>query len=295
VVQSNAAAKKATINRHRAGFDLWRLVHETLEDVVIRDRNQQQSFERALDLLFIQGFKSHGSLYSLCVLGHCEDAATIARRIFEIALQVGYLDSEEPERENRGNQYLAYFWHLAKGILANPSLPPEDRQRWQQLYDQNKKWLRFNKRGNPLPNWSGLSFADLASKLNMQQAYEVDYRFLSNAAHSSAAGAMLNVIGGTLQITDDAFVTPILVYGTRYMLAVTEVWNAHFKLIDDSKMDEFRKQSLHFDFEAARDASKNNGVERTTATENELLDHASKPQIENGGVQISTPPEMKKR
>jgi len=152
VFQSNAPTKKATINRHRAAFGLWRLVHETLEAVVIRDRGQQQSFERALDLLFIQAFKSHGSLYSLCVLGHCEDAATIARRILEIALQVGYLDSEEPDRENRGNQYLAYFWHLTKGILANPSLPHENRQRWQQLYDQNKKWLRLNKRGNPLPN-----------------------------------------------------------------------------------------------------------------------------------------------
>jgi hypothetical protein len=92
--------------------------------------------------------------------------------------------------------------------------------------------------------------------LDLQQAYDVDYRFLSNAAHSSAAGAMLGVVGGTLQITDDKFVTPILVYGTRYMLAVTEIWNAHFKLIDHSGMDKFRKQGLHFDFEAARDASR---------------------------------------
>jgi hypothetical protein len=102
-----------------------------------------------------------------------------------------------------------------------------------------------------------LSFADLASKLNLQQSYEVDYRFLSNAAHSSAAGAMFNVVGGTLQITDDMFVTPILVYGTRYMLAVTEVWNVHFKLIEDSEMEGFRKRGLTFDFNAARKASKN--------------------------------------
>jgi hypothetical protein len=257
VVQSNAVAKKATIDRHRAAFDLWRFIHETLEDVVIRDRNHKGSFERSLDLLFIQAFKSHGSLYSLCVLGHCEDAATIARRILEIALQVGYLDSEELERENRGKRYLAYFWHLTKGILANDSLTAESRQRWQQLYDQNKTWLQFNKHGKPLPNWSGLNFAALASKLNMQQTYDVDYRFLSNAAHSSAAGAMLSVVEGTLQIADDTFVSPILVYGTRYMLAVTEVWNAHFKLIEDSKLEEFRKQVLNFDFKAANVASKN--------------------------------------
>ncbi len=253
-ISGNAAAKKVTIERHRAAFDLWLFVHQTLEDTVILDRNNQTPFARALDLLFIQAFKSHGSLYSLCVLGHCEDAATIARRILEIALQVGYLDSEASETENRGMQYLAYFWHLAKGIMDNPALTVEERQRWQQLYDENKRWLQFNKHGKPLSNWSGLSFADLANKLKMQATYEVDYRFLSNAAHSSAAGTMSHVVGGVLQITDDTFVTPILVYGTRYMLAVAEVWNAHFKLIDDPRMDEVRKRVLSFDFKAARAA-----------------------------------------
>jgi Family of unknown function (DUF5677) len=251
MIGSNAAAKKATIERHRFAFDLWLLVHQTLEDTVIQDRSNETPFARALDLLFIQAFKSHGSLYSLCVLGHCEDAATIARRILEIALQVGYLDSESLERENRGLQYVAYFWHLAKGIMANPSLTPEERQRWQQLYDQNKKWLKFNKQGKPLPNWSGLSFADLANKLKVQPTYEVDYRFLSNAAHSSAAGAMSNIVDDILQITDDTFVTPILVYGTRYMLAVAAVWNDHFKLIDDSKLNELQKRVFNFDFKAA--------------------------------------------
>jgi hypothetical protein len=251
MAQSNAAAKKATIDRHRAAFDLWRSVHEALEGVVVQDRSHKGSFERSLDLLFLQAFKSHGSLYSLCVIGHCEDAATIARRILEIALQIGYLDSEESERESRGKEYLAYFWHLTKGILANPSLSPKDRTRWQQAYDQNKKWLKFNKNGKPLPNWSGLTFAELARKLGMSQSYEVDYRFLSNAAHSSAAGAMFGVHDGLVQITDDRFVTPILVYGTRYALAVTEVWDAHFELVDNSKMEELRKLTLTFDFNAA--------------------------------------------
>ncbi len=254
MVESNAAAKNATLARHSAAFGLWLIVHQTLEGVVIRDRNLQSSFARALDHLFIQAFKSHGSLYSLCVIGHCEDAATISRRIFEISLQVGYLDSEEPERENRGREYLAYFFHLVpKGILSNPSLPPEERKRWQDLYDQNKQWLKFTNSGNPRPNWSGLGIADLASKLKRQQTYDEDYRFLSNMAHGSAAGSLLRMVDGKLQITDDSAATPILVYGTRYMLAVTEVWNAHFKLIEESKMVELRNSCLNFDLQGAAD------------------------------------------
>ncbi len=251
-MESNAAAKKATLTRHKSAFSLWLLVHETLEDAVISDRDVQSSFLRALDHLFIQGFKSHGSLYSLCVIGHCEDAATIARRIFEIALQVGYLDSEESERENRGREYLVYFFHLIpKGILSNPSLTPDERKRWQDLYDQNKQWLKFTKSGNPLPNWSGLGIADLANKLGMRSSYDEDYRFLSNMAHGSSAGSLLRIADGKLQITDDSAATPILVYGTRYMLAVTEVWNAHFKVIEESKMIELRNACLNFDLQRA--------------------------------------------
>jgi hypothetical protein len=249
--QSNAAAKKRTIERHRGAMGLWRLVHETLEEVVIRDRQHRRPFERALDLLFIQAFKSHGSLYSLCVIGHCEDAATIARRILELALQAGYLDAEELERDRRGSEYLAYFWHLAPGVLANPSLLAEERKRWQDAYDQNKSWMKFDKNGRPLPNWSGLSFSEMAAKLNTQQSYKNDYRFLSNAAHGSSAGVMMNVVQDVLQIYDDRFVSGILVAGTCYMCAIAELWNIHFRLIEETKLKELRDKGLSFDFDGA--------------------------------------------
>jgi hypothetical protein len=257
MTESNAASKKATLELHKVAFDLWLLIHKELEGAVIHERNPNSAFARAIDLLFIQAFKSHGSLYSLCVIGHCEDAATIARRIFEVGLQLGYLDAEEPERENRGKQYLAYFFHLVpKGILANPSLTSEERKQWQQLYDQNKRWLKYSKSGNPLSSWSGLSIADLARKLNVMQTYNKDYRFLSNMAHGSSAGLLLGMRDGQLQVTDDTAATPILVYGTRYMLAVAEVWNAHFKFIEESRMAEFGKQCLAFDLQAAADKLK---------------------------------------
>ena len=247
MINSNAAAKSMTLKRHKAAFGLWFHAHQILEDAVIRGRDLRSPFAGALDLMFIQGFKSHGSLYSLCILGHCEDAATIARRIFEIALQVGYLDSEDSEQENRGRQYLAYFLHLIpKGILANPAVSSEDRRRWEKLYRQHKQWLKFTKSGAPAPSWSGLGVADLANKLKLQQAYNEGYRFLSNMAHASSAGSLLRLVGGEMQITDDTAVTPILVYGTRYMLAAFEIWNGHFGLVAKTKLTDLRNRCLTF-------------------------------------------------
>jgi hypothetical protein len=76
-------------------------------------------------------------------------------------------------------------------------------------------------------------------------------------AHASSAGSLLRIVDGEVQITDDSAATPILVYGTRYMLVVTEVWNAQFKLIEESKIVEWRNSCLNFDLQGAADKLKN--------------------------------------
>ena len=67
----------------------------------------------------------------------------------------------------------------------------------------------------------------------------------------------MRIVDGEVQITDDSAATPILVYGTRYMLVVTEVWNAQFKLIEESKMVEWRNSCLNFDLQGAAGKLKN--------------------------------------
>ena len=70
-------------------------------------------------------------------------AATIARRLLEIGLQVGYLCSEQSERERRGELYLAYFWHNAREIVLL-QISDERRQWWEKQYDLHKRLLPAN-------------------------------------------------------------------------------------------------------------------------------------------------------
>lgn len=109
-------------------------------------------------------------------MGHGEDAATIARRLFEIALQVGYLCSEDSKREERGEKYLAHFWHNAKEIAAAVGLPEDRRKWWEEQYLRRKKWLKVDKRGNPAPFWFDSNFRELATTLGLKDAYDKDYR-----------------------------------------------------------------------------------------------------------------------
>lgn len=137
-----------------------------LEDAVPKTRNITLSFARALDLLFIQAFKSHGSLYFLCVHGHGEDAATILRRMLEIAFQVGYVCVDPGKRDDRAKRFLAWFWLQTAGRVK-ASLAGPQKTWWQRMYDAHKH-LITDSSGDPLRNWWGnLTIRDLACELGL--------------------------------------------------------------------------------------------------------------------------------
>lgn len=247
-IDENKAFKKQMIDKHRSAFAAWLRLAQMLEEVVVKDRTPDSAFSRALDLFFIQAFKSHQSLYLLAVVGHGEDAATVARRLFEISLQVGYLCSDPADREERGRRFLAHFWHNSKDLIGVETLPEERRKWWEEQYERHKHLLLFNKRGEPSPYWFGSNFAQLAETLGIRETYDKDYRFLSHVAHSSSRGLLLDRVGDLIQIKTDLLVREILVFGTRYALWVAANWNAHFALIDSNSLDNLRDDLLSFDF-----------------------------------------------
>lgn len=249
-IEQNKALKKQMLDRHRPAFGVWLRLAQLQEEAVVKERRLDSAFARALDLLFIGAFKSHQSLYPLCVLGHGEDAATIARRLFEIALQVGYLCSEEPKREERGGAFLAYFWLNAKDIIAAIDLPEDRRKWWERQYNRHKKWLTLDRNGKPARYWFGSNFAQLAHGLGLKDTYDKDYRFLSQIAHCSSRGLLLDKINDVIQIKTDRLVREILVYGTKYALWVTANWNEHLDLIDPATLEKLRDETIKFDFKS---------------------------------------------
>jgi len=247
-IEQNKALKKLMLERHRPAFDLWFRLAQVLEEAVVKERMVDSAFGRALDLFFLQTFKSHQSLYPLCVMGHGEDAATIARRLLEISLQVGHLVSEESKREEHGEAYLAHFWHNAADILAKTELPEAQRKWWEQHYQLYKPRLKFNSKGRPANTWFGSNFAGLAATLGLQETYEKDYRFLSNVAHCSSRGLLLEKINNAVQIKSEFLVPEILVYGSKYTLWITANWNEHFALIEPAKLEQLRDEAINFRF-----------------------------------------------
>ncbi len=237
------------IDRNRAAFDLWRHCHEILEAAVTQPREITSPLARALDILFIQAFKSHGSLYFLCVHGHGEDGATIARRILEVAFQTQYLCADTALREERAKKYLAWFWLQAERRIKY-GLPEPEKNWWKSKYDAHKH-LITRPNGKPFRNWwgdSGIRY--LANKLGLTQTYDQDYRFLSQMAHCTAQGILVRNRAGIVEIRTDTLVRELLVFGTRYMIEIARLWSEHFAIIEIPVLASLASEALNFDFKS---------------------------------------------
>ncbi len=143
--------------------------------------------------------------------------------------------------------YLAQFWHYARELSGAMPPTPEQRKWWDAQYNRHIQWLRF-KNNKPDPYWSGLNFRQLATETGFQDTYDQDYRLLSNIAHCSVRGLLLGKVDNEIQIQTDRLISPILVYGTKYMLWVTAHWNELFKLVENSKLEKVLSHTVNFPF-----------------------------------------------
>jgi len=217
-----------------------------VEGAVPKPRDISVPYARALDLLFIQGYKSFSSLYVLCVRGEGEDAATILRRLLAISWQAGYLANDPEARELRGKQYLAYYWAQVPDLLK-AGLDAPTRERLEAMYKAHKHLLAFDRRGRPRNWWCG-TIRDLADRLGLLETYDQDYTFLSQMAHGTTQGILLEVRSEGIEIRSHRMVPEILVFGCRYILGLALFWNESFNLVDEEVRAGLSSEALGFDF-----------------------------------------------
>jgi hypothetical protein len=244
----NRSFRKQMLNEHRPAFDVYLCMAQLMEEAVAKDKNLPTPFAVALDLLFILAVKSYQALYLLSVNGLGEDAATITRRLFEVALQVEYLSSDVTLREKRAEQYIAHFWHNAREIAAAVNLPADRRTWWENQYSFHKKWLTIDKNNKPATFWFGSNFRKIAKDLGVEDTYDADYRLLSRIAHCSTRGFLMKMHGTTIQIHSDCYVEAVLVFGTRYALCVAQRWNEYFAIMDETRLEDIEDKAIHFEF-----------------------------------------------
>lgn len=235
--------RQAVIDRYLPHFDLHWRIRETLESAMAQDRYLHELVPRALDMLFLQCFKAHVSTYELAALAQVEDAATIVRRLLELAAQAHFigLHPDADERDRRAGTFLAFMW-LKWPQDAHAAISADERQAWEKVLEV------YGKHFTPTQRQWGPKFGDIFTELEARYsplpvgAWRKDYGYLSNVAHGSPPSLVHSYGQSIVAVHDDSQVPAILVAGSSYALLCAMVWNEVTRLIPEADLLAFAEE-----------------------------------------------------
>lgn len=87
--------------KYPQAFSFHRDVATVLEQAIAKPCHLTNEVARTADMLMVQAYKAHVSVYFLAVRALIEDAATITRRLLEIAVQTVYITGDSDSAECR--------------------------------------------------------------------------------------------------------------------------------------------------------------------------------------------------
>ncbi len=229
--QSPEEFRDAMRGKYREAFSLHRDVATVLEHAIGQPRRLADEVARAADMLMIQAYKAHASVYFLAVRAQVEDAATIVRRLLEIAVQAIYItgDSDPGVRNERAGRFLARLWASIPDEWRT-MMALEERAAWEAYYQAHRHLLPAKRK-----SW-GPDFRSMFHEIGHVSTYEHDYSLLSSIAHGTPPSLVQDYAQSIVTLRSDTFVDVMLVFATRYYLAVAGQWNESFRLIDSGEL-----------------------------------------------------------
>lgn len=215
--------RDATIARHRAAFDLHETVLREMERAITRGRDLSDVVSRAVDMLFVQAFKSLTAMGELSKLALTEDAATITRRLMELAVWTIFIarDSEPDACRDRASSYLASLWEEWP-LELRAAIPQPERAAWEAIAAAYPAVDSEGKRRHRP------SFKELFEYAEHPDTYKLDYSHLSSISHGRPSSFVHYYSRGVVQIHDDREVSGLLVYAASYALVTFLIWQEHF-------------------------------------------------------------------
>lgn len=218
--------RKSVHERFETEFALHQRVSEFLEPAIAEARSLPEWPHIALDMLLVQSYKAHLSVRFVAEIGHTEDAATLARRLLELAVSAGYIGFAEPldERLPRAKRYLAALWAELPDT-AKAHLPRKVREDWTAL-------------GNGVTAGPFPSMQKMFTAIDQHGTYDTDYRLLSSIAHGSSSDQIIAYLASPVEVRPIWHIGIILVYASRYYLATAAAWDQCFDRIDTARLNE---------------------------------------------------------
>lgn len=213
-------------------------------------------------LSFGKAYKTHVAILILCEKGYGEDAAILARSLFELAVSTLYVYGDESGIAAK--RYFEYDWIIREGMY-DYLLSKEETKKGleEQIAASENGEMRIEEirkraadvRAGYTPDelrrntWSGKSIKKMAEEVGREDSYRTIYSLQCNMAHSavSMANDYVKEVEGeiTMDISpSENWVTQTLVASMDFFYFITRTWNSVFELGLEEKLDDLEKKYI---------------------------------------------------
>lgn len=169
---------------------------------------EEAMYKGLLNLFFIKSWKTFQGIHILCQHKLAEDAAILARSLFELTVNLFYISADPLPRAR-------LFWEYdhvqRKALLDKLSKVPDDpwtkgileKGNSEALRDLRMEYARVEKNYPDKYHWSGKKLRGMAKEVNLELLYNYPYSIFSNFVHSSpqALRKFIRSTGAELEVT----------------------------------------------------------------------------------------------
>lgn len=196
-----------------------------------------------------KAYKTHGTVLNLCMDGYGEDAGVLARTLFELAVNLLYLNKEDST--NRATMFGEHEWVLRLKLLdSNLELIKSSGKMKEERIDEirNKVDELITKYGKKFKrSWSLLETKEMAKEVGLEGAYNSVYTQFTDIAHSRISSASEYVREDSAGLVIDIgpgenLVPTVLVSAFHHFLLIVDSWDIRFSLGLDNNLSDLSKR-----------------------------------------------------
>lgn len=225
-----------------------RVLVESVFDNKFQYRNLKQAF---LAYSFGKAYKTHASILILCKHGCGQDAAMLARSLFELAVTTLYILKDPTEC--RVQRWFDYDWvvrdkmysyaksekRFADALKLRADSPQEGDNSIEQIARMAAKMqekYKYKRRG-----WSDKTIKKMAKEVGLYSAYMTIYNLLCDLQHSGVrtVNDYFKLEGGDMRADtgpSDRWIKETLACSFHFFGIIVDKWSEQFKLGLDGKL-----------------------------------------------------------
>jgi len=245
--------RQGCLKKYRTFFDLNNKLFQLAENIENMANtgkiNRDTPLHDVIAFLFSKAHKTFWAIDILAQRGFGQDAAILARSLFEILVTIKYLAEGD---KSRVNKYLSFIKFQDKKLIdryiedvkSGKILPiPEfqavsdDKEKMKQIEKEYEEAKLLYKKNRIKNTWSGLSIPEMVEKVDL---YKVDlyyerkylYPLLSDQVHSTVTAAKdyINKDGDWVIGPSEKLLPPVLLLSPAWFNRILEVVNREFQL-----------------------------------------------------------------